>query len=176
MSTRLRSIVQVLAGVGLSCHLLCAQSTPRTNDVSITFVSPPVMPATDLPPDARRARGAGNPKDCGALSNVVAGQIASLAVTWVDTNSFKTHGEADGALRRLLSAPSGSWITGLFCETYEQVVWAQRLGTPSIVARVEHPNGKPGELLLFGVGQCHFAYRDRDGKWWLGQWGERKRG
>ena len=175
MATWLKSIVQLLAAVGLSSHVLFAQGTPKTNDVSITFVSPPIVPAMDLPLDARRARGAGNPNGCGALSNIVAGQIASMAVTWVDTNRFKTHGEVDGSLRRLLSAPSGSWITGFFCQTYEQVVWAQPLGTPSIVARVEHPNGRPGELFLFGVGQCHFAYKDRDGKWWLGQWGETKR-
>jgi RNA polymerase sigma factor (sigma-70 family) len=146
-----------------------------SNTLTVTFADSQIMPGWGLPAGAREARGSGNPKDFGALSNIVAVQIASLSVTWIDTNVFKTHEEVDNTLHRLLVAPPGTWMSGNFCTTYEQVFWQEILSYPSIVARVDYKGGKTGQLFLYGKGFYHFAYQDKSGKWWLGEWGELKR-
>lgn len=176
----------------LFCHAAFAQETASTNGIRFTFLEPPIMPERDLP---REARGAGitpepdankrrvteielgivrDTKDHGALSNVVAGHIVTITVAWADTNRFKTHAETQSILRRLLTAPAGSYLTGSYCQTYTHVFWSQRLGVPSVAARVEHSDGKLGQLLMFAIEDGHyfFAYQDRYGTWWLGQWRE----
>lgn len=160
-------------------------------EIRFTFIDPPIAPERDLPGEARRAGISPHPdarKDAttkiefgvvrdpneqGPLSKIVAGQIAAIAVTWADTNRFKTHEQTEGVVRRLLSAPAGSIHTGSYCQTYTFVVWSQRLGQPNLAARVEHSNGKPGRLLLFASGDAYlFAYEDGESKWWLGTWRE----
>jgi len=186
----MKRAIQLVAGAVLFCRGVLAAEITNATGVSFTFLDPPIVPAPDLPRDARRAgvtpepAGTNGPpcniqfgivrdtKDHGALSNIVSGHIASIALTWADTNLFRTHSDTEGTLRRLLSAPSGSIYTGSYCQTYTHVFWDQVLGLPSIAARVEHTDGKPGQLLLFGTGDCFFAYQDRHGKWWLCHWRE----
>jgi hypothetical protein len=112
-------------------------------------------------------------EDRGALSNIVAGHITAITVTWADTNRFKTHEQTESVVRRLLSAPAGSYHTSSYCQTFTFVVSSQLLGQPNIAARVEHTAGKPGQLLLFASGDAYlFAYQDREAKWWFRQWRE----
>jgi hypothetical protein len=167
--------IQLCVALALFSREMFAGDMVDTNSLTVTFAISQIQPGSDLPTGARVARASGSPKDFGALSNIVAGQIVSLSVTWIDTNIFKTHEELDSTLHRLLVAPSGSWMSGYFCMTYEQVFWQEGLSFPSVVARVDYKDGKSGQLYLYGRGWYHFAYQDRAGKWWLGEWGEFKR-
>jgi len=47
--------------------------------------------------------------DYGALSNVVTIRIVSIAVTWADKNTFKSHKDIESTVRNMLTA-SGSFI------------------------------------------------------------------
>jgi hypothetical protein len=184
-------LLRGVTGLLFIAHIASTEETTNTNGVQVTFVDPPIVPAPGLPGEARRAGltpvpdadkgkateiGFGivrDSKDHGALSNIVAGHIAAITVTWADPNRFKTQVQTASFVRRLLSAPAGSYDTGSYCQTYTFVVWSQMLGQPNIAARVEHTGGKPGQLLLFTSGGiCLFAYEDRESKWWLGQWRE----
>lgn len=191
MRTRARFLLRFVSGLLLLARVAYADGPASTNDIRFTFIEPPIVPARDLPKEARRAGITSDPdakkgktteiefgivrdtKDHGALSNIVAGHIAAITVTWADTNRFKTHDQTESVVRRLLSAPAASYHTGSYCHTYTFVVWSQHLGQPNIAARVEHSGGKPGQLLLFASGDAYlFAYEDREAKWWLGQWRE----
>jgi len=158
MRTRARLLLRFVTGLLFLARIAYADGTASTNDIRFTFIEPPIVPALDLPREARRAGLTPFPnakkdktteiefwivrdtKDHGALSNIVAGHISAIAVTWADTNRFTTHQQTEGVVRRLLSASAGS------CHTYTFVVWSQFVGQPNIVARVEHADGKPGQL------------------------------
>ena len=191
MSTRATLLLRFVTGLFFLVRISYADDAVNTNDIRFTFIEPPIVPMKDLPREARRAGISPapegkkdkateiqfgvvrDPKDHGALSKIVAGHIATIAVTWADANRFTTRQQTEAAVRRLLSAPAGSDHTGSYCKTYTYVVWSQALGQPDIVASVEHRDGKPGQLLLFASGDHYlFAYKDREAKWWLGQWRE----
>lgn len=186
-----RFLLRCVTGLFFLACAAVANEAANTNVVRFTFIEPPIVPARDLPREARRAGITPDPdankgkateiefgivrdtKDHGALSNIVAGHIAAITVTWSDTNRFKTHEQIESVVRRLLSAPAGSYHTGSYCQTYTFVAWSQPLGQPNIAAQVEHTGGKPGQLLLFASGDAYlFTYEDREAKWWLGQWRE----
>lgn len=191
MRTQSRFLFQLITGLLLFTGIAYADEPARTNDIRFTFIEPPIVPASDLPRDARHAGVTPDPQakkdkasdiefgivrdpsDHGALSNIVADHITAIAVSWTDTNRFKTHQQTETLVRRLLTSPTGSY-TGSYCHTFTYVVWSQVLGRPSIAARVEHANGKSGQLLLFasGPGDYYFAYKDGQAKWWFGQWRE----
>ena len=140
------------------------------NDFSLTPDQPALNKFADAPKHITNRPSAF--ENLGALSNVVAGTISNINITWVDTNQFKTHGESQGVLQRLLSAGPGSPGQTPYCETFTSIVWSEGLGFPSITAIVEHKHGMDGQLILFGVGFVHFAYQDRLGGWWFGRWSE----
>lgn len=186
-----RFLLPSVIGLLFLTHLLLAEEAASTKGVRFTFIEPTIVPAHDLPSEARHAGITPDPdakkgktteikfgivrdtKDHGALSTIVAGRIAGITVTWAETNRFKTQEQTESVVRRLLSAPAGSYQSGSYCQTYTFVVWSQRLGQPSITVRVEHKDGKPGQLLLFASGDAYlFAYQDEEAKWWLGQWRE----
>lgn len=177
----------------------------QDNGIRFTFANPPIEPASGLPaetrdagitPDDKSATGANiafgivrDPSEHGPLSGIVAGHIAAIEVTWASPDPFKTHEQAEGAIRGLLAAPEGSYANHSDCNTFTYIPWSQGLGQPDIVARVQHADGNPGALFMFcsgrpgepfivGSGAYWFAYKDHKGKWWFGSWGGRhdKRG
>lgn len=191
MCSQLRFLFRFLIGLLLLTGIAYADDPARTDNIRFTFIEPPIVPARDLPQEARHAgvtpdpqakKGKASniefgivrdPSDHGALSNIVANHITAIAVTWADTNRFKTHQQTESLVRHLLTAPTGSYA-GSYCHTFAYVAWSQVLGRPNIAARVEHADGKPGQLLLFagGPGYYYFAYNDRKAKWWFGHWRE----
>jgi hypothetical protein len=135
-------------------------------DITVTFSTPLVRPAPDVPADARNAgRPVRDISDHGPLSTLVAGRIAALEVTWSDTALFRMNRETEDFLRRLLAAPQGSTVT--------HIPWAQMLGVPSVVATVEHTEGTRGSWhIWYGWPSIYCAYRDGRGTWWFGYWME----
>lgn len=107
-------------------------------------------------------------KDYGALSNIVAGSIASITVTWLSTNIFSTPSQAEAVFRQILSSPTGSIYGGENCRTFTRWQWDFEDWQPSAVATIKHTDGQDGYLLLWG--ENIFGYRDRTGNWWLGIW------
>lgn len=146
------------------------------SDMKVMFVDPPVRPTPDIPADARdagteadpdaakggasgiRFRIVRDPSDHGPLSNLVAGRITALNVTWSDGTLFTTNRETENFLRRLLTVPQGS--------TRTHVPWAQMLGLPSVVATVQHTEGNGGSWhMWYSWPSIYCVYRDGSGKW-----------
>jgi hypothetical protein len=150
-------------------------------EVRFSFVSPPARPASGVPSDARDAGTEPDPdaghdgtanirfrivrdiRDHGALSALAAPRIAAVTVTWTDPALLTTNRETEAFLQRLLTVAQGS--------TYTHVPWAQALGLPSVVATIEHTDGRRGSWhVWYGWPSVYCVYRDGDGAWWFGHW------
>ena len=159
----------------------CAVTRVAASDIKIVFVTPPCRPLPDIPADARGAgvapdpdtetgRAPGirfgivpDPSDHGPLSRIADGRIATLEVTWSDPALFRTDGDTEAFLRRLVTIPRGSTTTF--------VPWAQMLGVPSVAALVEHTEGRRGNWhIWYAWPSIYCAYRDGNATWWFGYW------
>jgi hypothetical protein len=162
--------------------LLCG-GVASAGDFAVTFGSPPIAPAPDIPPESRMAGTEPDPdaskggpwevrfglvrdhRDYGPLSVLVAGRIAALDVTWSEAAIFGTPAETEAFLRALLREPKGVSHTHVF--------WAQMLPVPSIVATVDHTSGARGTLhVWFASPSIYAVYRDGRGLWWFAHWME----
>lgn len=169
--------------VGIALLVCAAYGAERiaAKNIRITFAISPVAPGRDVPREARRAgvtpdldakKGpqsqiefgiVHDPHSHGALSNVVAGRISAITVTWADAGLLKRIQDTDDFLRCLLTTRAGS--------TYTYVPWAQSLGVPQVAATVEHTEGKNGRWLVWYVWpSVYCAYQDGAGQWWFGAW------
>jgi hypothetical protein len=177
-----------LSGVALLVGILtvsglggCVVTRVAAGEIKVVFVTPPVRPQPDIPTDARGAgiapdpdaatgRASGvrfgivsDPSDHGPLSRIADGRIATLEVTWSDAALFRTDGDTEAFLRRLLTIPRGSTTTF--------VPWAQMLGVPSVAALVEHTEGQRGSWhIWYAWPSIYCAYRDGNATWWFGYW------
>ena len=135
----------------------------RAADIKITFAKPPVASAGELPREVLLPKGS-DPDEHGALTNIVAGRIASLTVTWADPQRFKIERQTQDLLRELLSSTN--------TQTWSYHVWSFGDAQPSLVATVDHIDGKRGRWLLWCSPSpgLYWAYQDGSGKWWWGQW------
>jgi hypothetical protein len=149
----------VLSGGLFGCSSI-AQSV-NVADIKITFANPPVAPSFDtLPREALSL-----PHDWikhGAFTNVVAGHIAALNVTWVDSKHFKNEEQTKNFLKELLS--STNTPTGNFH------MWSWVDGVPNVTVTVEHTTGKKGRWMIWFSPAIYWAYQDDNGKWWWGMW------
>lgn len=149
----------VLSG-GISCSSAIAQSL-NVADIKITFADPPVAPSFDtLPGEAYLPRH--DSVEHGAFTNIVAGHIAALNVTWADSKYFKTEEQTKNVLKELLS--STNTTSGPFH------IWSWVDGVPNMVATVEHTAGKKGRWVIWFSPAIYWAYQDEYGKWWWGEW------
>jgi hypothetical protein len=92
----------------------------------------------------------------------VAGRISALKVTWADPKYFKSEHETEDFLRQLLSITNS--------QTWAFHVWSYLDAVPSVVATVEHMEGKPGKWWVWRSPSLTCAYLDGNGKWWWGAW------
>jgi hypothetical protein len=149
----------VLSGGLFGCSSI-AQSV-NVADIKITFTNPPVAPLHDLPREVLYPQGFDSIEH-GAFTNIVAGHIAALTVTWADSKIFKTESQTRDFLRELLSSPN--------TQTWAYHAWSYLDGYPSIVAIVEHTAGKQGKWIIWSSPNVDWAYQDENGKWWWGMW------
>lgn len=129
--------------------------------VRVLFADKPVEPERDVPREAVKQRH----KDVfrGPFSELVAGNIFSVTVTYFNTKLLKEKKDTEEFLRRLLTTPKGT--------TFNHVPWAQSLAFPTVTATVEHTQGKTGTWLVWDGGQSVYcAYKDGEGRWWFGVW------
>lgn len=130
-------------------------------DIKITFASTPLAPVADLPKEALYPPGFDSVEH-GALTNIVAGRISALDVAWTDPKFFKTEKQTQNFLRQLLSITNS--------QTYAFHIWSYGDGVPSVVATVEHTEGKQGKWWVWFSPSLTCAYLDGGGKWWWGMW------
>lgn len=132
------------------------------SEIKIKFASQQVAPPLGgLPKEAQYPKGA-DAEDHGALTNIVAGRMAALTVTWADPQIFKTHGQVQDFLRELLcSTNTQSWSFH---------IWSYLDGIPCATATVKHTNGRQGLWWVWDRPNLAWAYQDADGKWWWGSW------
>jgi hypothetical protein len=149
-----RKLILCLALV-LSGGLLIAQST-NSLAVKITFTKPFVASQHSLPREALTQPGWG-PKEHGAFTNIVAGRISALNVTWADSKYFKTENQMQIFLNELLNSSTQTW-------NYH--VWSWMDSEPMLIATVEHKTGKQGKLFVWFYPNIYWAYLDENGKWW----------
>jgi hypothetical protein len=125
-------------------------------DINITFTRPFARPSPNCP-QAALLPPSGNNQNYVAFTNIVAGQISALTVTWADPKCFNTENQARDFLRELLSSPidASRWH-----------VWEFAEGEPILVATVEHASGKRGKLYVWSYPGIHWAYLDKKGAWW----------
>ena len=155
--------------LGLSGVLFGCSTTDRHRaeyvsvpEIKITFAKRRVAPPSgDLPHDAKYPPGFDS-NVYGALTNIVAGRISALTVTWADSKRFKTEGQTADFLRELLSSTN--------TQTWTYHVWSYGDGVPSVLATVEHTVGKKGKWLIWSSPNVAWAYQDGSGKWWWGLW------
>jgi hypothetical protein len=132
------------------------------SEIKIAFAKRQVAPPPgQLPKDAEYPKGA-DAKDHGALTNIVAGRMAALTVTWVDPEIFKSQSQVQDFLRELLCSTNENTFT------WHIYSWGD--GSPCVVAKVEHINGKPGKWWVWDSPALFWAYQDGNGKWWWGSW------
>jgi hypothetical protein len=130
-------------------------------DIKITFAKLSLAPSRALPTEVLDPPSS-DVKEYGPFTNIVAGHIASLDVTWANPNDFKTENQTRKFLRELLSSTN--------TETWTFHVWSWAEGQPSIVAAVNHTNGKQGAWMIWCSPGPFWAYKDENGKWWWGSW------
>lgn len=148
----------VLSGGLVGCERV------SVSDIKITCSNAPAAPSwryPQLPGEALYPRGMDSIEH-GALTNIVAGRIAGLTVTWADTNLFKTESQIQDFLRELLSSPN--------TQTWTFHIWSYVDGVPSMVVMVEHTAGKQGKWIIWNSPNVAWAYQDGSGKWWWGMW------
>lgn len=157
------SIIKLLLATrALSC-IATAADPVAVEDIKFSFTKPAVAPDRDVPKDARNAKGTPDSGNPGPLSDVVAGRIAALTVTWSNPALFGTAKDAADFLRRLLDSRKGS--------TYPHIPWAQNLGVPDVAATVQHSDGKNGRWLVwYAWPSVYSAYQDGTGRWWFSAW------
>jgi len=131
----------------------------------ITFARPPDAPPVDsgVPRDAAYPPGGSNdgPNEHGPLVDMIANRIASIRVTWSDTDRFKDESQVQGLLRELL--------TSRHTTSYRWHVWSWGDARPALVATVEHRGGKAGRWIIWCPRPAlYWAYQDGTGTWWWG--------
>jgi hypothetical protein len=167
----------------LACVLLAgdvlAGERVSVADIKITFARVQFRPSgvprealnAGIKPDRDAAKGGssaiefGIVKDSrshGALTNIVAGRISALRVTWANLSFIKNAKQIPDFLRERLSATNGSF--------YAFHIWSYADGAPDVVATVEHTEGTEGKLYIWGLPSLACAYLDGNGKWWWGSW------
>jgi hypothetical protein len=131
-------------------------------NIKIAFTTPTVTSPRTLPREALYPQGAEDGREYGALTNIVAGHIAALTVTWADPKIFKTENQTRDFLKELLSSTNeNNW-------TFH--AWSYVDTEPSMVTVVEHTAGRQGKWLIWCSPNVAWAYQDENGKWWWGLW------
>ena len=100
----LLGLALVLGGGWLGCSTARHHSQwVKVDDIKITFASPPLSPRRDVPPpEAFYPAGEGG-REFGSFTNIVAGRIARIQVTWVIPSHFKSENQTREFLRGLLA-------------------------------------------------------------------------
>ncbi len=159
------AVIILAAGCAMAVWRVLAEEQVSVEEIKITFAAPPfVSPTNILPREARFPQGM-DAKEHGAFTNIVAGRISALNVTWADTNLFKHQTQIQSLLRELLSSTN--------TQTWTYHVWSFGDAEPSLVATVDHTAGKQGKWLAWCSPSSpgpYWAYQDGNGKWWWGQW------
>jgi hypothetical protein len=158
----------VLSGVVFGCSPVAHHHAERVgvSEIKIKFAQRQVAPPLGgLPQDVRYPPGMEAPRDHGALTNVVAGRISALTVTWTNPEIFKTQSQVQDLLRDLLCS------TNEITFTWHVYSWGDV--SPCVVAKVEHINGKAGKWWVWDSPALYWAYQDGNGKWWWGAWDDR---
>lgn len=169
MYRRLESVRAVLPGTAAkSMDLVLArleghrQEWVAEQKFRFLFSEKQVPPERDVPKEAQNARPAPNAKP-GAFSDLVAGNISTVTVTYFNPKTLKGNQETEEFLRRLLTTPKGP--------TFNHIPWAQSLPVPTVAATVQHAKGEPGIWLVWDGGQSVYCtYKDGAGRWWFGVW------
>jgi hypothetical protein len=125
------------------------------SDIKITFAKPFVAPSRSLWQEALLSHG-WDAGEHGAFTNIVAGRISALNVTWTDSKYFKSENQIQIFLNELLNSSTQTW-------NYHVWQWAD--GEPMLIATVEHKNGKQGKLFVWSHPNVYWAYLDENGKW-----------
>ena len=135
----------------------------KVADIEITFADPPVTPPRNLPKEAQCPPDFDS-KEHGTFTDIVAGRIKALNVTWADPKFFKTQSQTRELLRELLSSTN--------TYTYNFHIWQWADVTPSVVATVEHTVGNQGKWMVWcdRSPSIYWAYLDGNGKWRWGGW------
>lgn len=154
----------ILSGAGSGCSTTTSQPAGpvSVSDVKFSFARRLVAPAHDLPQEAEYPPGA-DPGEHGPLTNIVAGRISALTVTWADPALFKSQDQTRDFLKEILSSTN--------TQTWSFHIWSYGDVTPSVTATVEHVNGRPGKWWIWCSPGLAWAYLDANGKWWWGSWG-----
>jgi hypothetical protein len=153
----------VVGGVLFGCSTAGHRAEPvSVSEIKIAFAKRQVAPPSgDLPKKAMYPPDMDHDEH-GTLSNVVAGRISALTVTWADPKIFKTQSQVQDFLRELLCSTNG--LNSRFH------IWSYGDGIPCAVATVEHTNGRQGLWWVWNRPNLAWAYQDGDGKWWWGLW------
>jgi hypothetical protein len=135
----------------------------KVADIEIAFADPPVTPPRNLPKEAQYPPDFDS-KEHGTFTDIVAGRIKALNVTWADPKFFKTQSQTQELLRELLSSTN--------TYTYNFHIWQWADDTPSVVATVEHTVGNQGKWMVWcdRSPSIYWAYLDGNGKWRWGGW------
>ena len=154
----------VLGGVLFGCSTTTRHRAERVgvSEIKITFAKRQVAPPSgELPKDAQYPSDY-DADDHGALTNIVAGRIAALTVSWADPEIFKAQSQVQDFLRDVL------------CSTNTQMwkfhIWSYGDGIPCVTATVKHTNGRKGLWWVWNRPNLAWAYHDANGKWWWGSW------
>jgi hypothetical protein len=155
----------VLSGGLLGCYNLNRQV--NVADIKVTFAQPPPTPPLPQFPSAAELFASGeDTTQHGVFTNIVAGRISALVVTWADPKCFKGERQIQ------------DFISALLCSTNTPTArlrqWSWGNGMPCLVATVEHTAGKQGQWVVWRYPNLYWAYQDGNGKLWWGIWDSSK--
>jgi len=151
----------VLSGGWFGCSTTDHHSQGfKVDDIKITFASPPMAPRRDVPPPEAFYPAGFDARECGSFTNIVAGRIARIKVTWADPSHFKSENQTREFLRGLLANPR--------TQTWKYHVWSFGDGVPLLVADIKYNSGKIGKWIIWSYPAYYWAYQDGAGQWWWG--------
>ncbi len=132
----------------------------KVDDIKITFASPLLAPRRDVPPPEAFYPAGEAGREYGSFTNIVAGRIARIQVTWADPNHFKSENQTREFLCGLLANPK--------TQTWKYHVWSFGDDVPSLVADIKDAAGKTGKWIIWSYPSNYWAYQDGAGQWWWG--------